>query len=247
LLTLIITFAFCITSFSQNDTVVNRDKSVLTKRNVLKWNLTPMMWSVKNVNLSYERVTSSNRSFSVNTGYFVLPSFGSYDSINIERAKKKWGFSISGDKRFYFKNRNTRSAPDGLYWGVFGSLHYYRFENEFTLVNSEIAEGKLTLDGNFNMLSAGVELGYQFVLKNNLTIDLIFIGPSISTYSANLGISGNLKVNEESEYIEAIYDVLISKYPGIDNLIKEKNISDSGALFSVGPGLRYMIQIGYRF
>ncbi len=46
------------------------------KRNVLKWNLTPMIWSIKNVNLSYERVTSSHGSFSVNAGYFILPLLG---------------------------------------------------------------------------------------------------------------------------------------------------------------------------
>ena len=230
-----------------SNSVIDSSKNLLTKRNVLKWNLTPMMWSVKNINLSYERVTSNHGSFSVNAGYFVLPSTGFYDSINISRANKKWGFSVSGDKRFYFKKRNTKLAPDGLYWGIFGSVHYYEFANSFEITNSEVASGNLDLNGRFGIISAGVELGYQFVLKNNLTIDLIFMGPALSSYSANLSIDGNLDVDEDSEYIKALYDILIAKYPGADKLINEKKIKDNGSLLSIGPGLRYMIQIGYRF
>lgn len=233
--------------FGQSDTTQIDSTLDLSRRNVLKWNLTPMIWSIQNINLSYERITSSHGSFSVNAGYFVLPSTGIYDSLNISRDNKKWGFSVSGDKRFYFKKRNTKYAPDGLYWGIFGSFHHYDFENSLEVINSDIAHGKLNINGNFSMISAGVELGYQFVLKNNLTIDLIFIGPSISTYSAKLGIEGDLQVDKESEYIKALYDVLIAKFPGADKLLEEKVIKDNGALFSVGPGLRYMIQIGYRF
>ncbi len=157
------------------------------------------------------------------------------------------GIHKSGDKRFYFKKRNPSLAPDGLYWGIFGSVHYYEFESSFKIVNSTIAKGDLILNGNIGIISAGVELGYQFVLKNNLTIDLIFIGPALATYSAKLGISGNLQVDKDSEYIQAIYDVLVARFPGIDKLLEEKSIKDNGSLFTFGPGLRYMIQIGYRF
>ncbi len=220
---------------------------LLTKRNVLKWNLTPMIWNYRNINISYERVTSNNGSFSVNAGYFVLPKISLADSFNIERNKKNRGFSISGDKRYYFKKRNTGLAPDGLYWGIFGSVHYYEFETSFKIVNSTIAKGELILNGNIGIISAGVELGYQFVLKNNITIDLIFMGPALSTYSAKLGISGNAQVDKDSEYIQAIYDVLVAKFPGIDKLLEEKSVKDNGTVFALGPGLRYMIQIGYRF
>lgn len=221
--------------------------NMFLKRNVLKWNLTPMIWDIKNINLSYERATSEHRSFSINAGYFVLPTGSLADSFNINKTSKNFGFSVSGDYRFYFKKRNKNFAPDGLYWGVFGSVHYYEFESSFEVIDSDIAKGDFILNGNLGILSAGVELGYQFVLKNNLTIDLIFMGPSISRYSGELGISGDLQVDEESEYIKAIYDVIVSKFPGADKLLKEKNISSKGNVFSIGPGLRYMIQIGYRF
>jgi hypothetical protein len=219
------------------------------KRNVLKWNLTPMIWSYQNLNISYERVTSDRGSFSVNAGYFVLPSLlgSTVDSFNIQKSVKNFGFSISGDKRYYFKKRNTGMAPDGIYWGIFGSFHYYEFETAFEIVNSSLASGDAILNGNIGIVSAGVELGYQFVLKNNLTIDLIFMGPALSTYSGKIGISGNVEIDENSEYIQGIYDVLVARYPAIDKLLDEKSIKNNGTVFSLGPGMRYMIQIGYRF
>jgi len=70
------------------------------RKNVIRWNLTPMLlWSNKNVNISYERVLKPYRSFSVNAGYFELPSLtkGLLDSLNIQRSQKKWGLSVSGD------------------------------------------------------------------------------------------------------------------------------------------------------
>lgn len=219
------------------------------KRNVLKWNLTPMMWSYKNFNLSYERTTSNHGSFSVNAGYFIVPILnGSLaDSFNIKNTNKNYGFSISGDKRYYFKKRNVSPAPDGLYWGIFGSVHYTGFENTFEVVNSELAKGDLILKGNLAIFSAGVELGYQFVFKNNLTVDLIFMGPALSSYSGKLGISGDLQVDKESEYLQGIYDAIVARYPGVDKLLDEKSIKGNGTVLGFGPGLRYMVQIGYRF
>ena len=73
------------------------------------------------------------------------------------------------------------------------------------------------------------------------------MGPALSTYSAKIGISGDLQVDENSEYIKALYDVLIAKYPGADKLLQEKSIKNNGTMLGVGPGLRYVIQIGYRF
>ncbi len=224
--------------------------SVDYKKNVIRWNMTPfLIWDKRNINIGYERVVKPYRSFSVNAGYFVLPSLVEdlYDSINIERTGKKWGFTVSGDYRFYFKNRNTRMAPDGLYWGVYGSYHHYEFENTITVFNNELIDGTATLGSNINIFSTGVELGYQFIIKERLSIDLIFMGPSLSMYSKNFVLSGDLEADEESEYLQAVYDILTTTIPGFEQLIQDKEVSTNGANLSMGFGLRYMIQIGYRF
>ncbi|MCF8364519.1 MAG: autotransporter outer membrane beta-barrel domain-containing protein [Bacteroidales bacterium] len=218
------------------------------KRNVLKWNVTPFfLWGSQNINLSYERVLKPYRTFSINAGYFVLPSLGSFDSLNFTNERNKSGFSISGDYRFYFKGRNTRNAPDGLYWAVYGSYHHYQFQNDFEVNNSPTIQGKLDLDGSVNVFSAGVELGYQFLIKDRFTIDLIFMGPSLSVYTGQLKLDGDLTVDEKDEYLKAIRDILTGKFPFLDDLVEYGGFSEKGTSTSFGYGFRYMIQLGYRF
>lgn len=218
------------------------------KKNTIKWNLSPfLLWGYPNFNFSYERVLKQYRSFSVNAGIFHLPSTGIYDSLNIPAAKKQSGFTISGDYRFYFKKRNLHQAPDGLYWGPYASFHHYQFENDITVINNPNIQGKIDLDGNVNIFSAGVELGYQFIIKERLSIDLVFMGPSLSVYSGGLKLGGQLTSEEYEDYLNAIRDILTSKLPLLDELIKEGGFNDKGVSTSIGFGLRYLIQIGYRF
>ena len=220
-------------------------------KNVIKWNMTPfLLWSKKNINIGYERILSPYRSFSVNAGYFELPSLfkGLADSLEIQSSNKKWGFSVSGDYRYYFKNRNKRMAPDGLYWGIFASYYHYQFENDVTIINNPTIQGNLKFGANIDIFNAGVELGYQFVLwKDRMTIDVIFMGPSLSMYAKKFTLGGDISVDEEDEYLKAIYDILSATIPGFDQLTTEGELSTSGINVSMGFGLRYMIQVGFRF
>lgn len=237
--------SYCSTLFSQ-DSVPEFPEGY--KRNTIKWNMTPfLLWGSANINLSYERVLSSNRSFSVNAGYFVLPSSGLYDSLNISTERKKAGFTVSGDYRFYLSKRNRHPAPDGIFWGVYGSFHHYQFQNDVSVINSDAVQGSLLLDGRLNIISAGVELGYQFVIKERFSVDLIFMGPSLSAYNTGMTLEGKLDINDHEEYIQAIYDLLSARYPGFSELVTTGERNSKGAKTSMGFGLRYLIQIGYRF
>jgi hypothetical protein len=219
------------------------------RRNVIKWNLTPfLLWDKRNINLSYERVLKPNRSFSVNAGYFVMPSLHLFDTLEFYNTKKKNGFSVSGDYRFYFKKRNKNLAPDGLYWAVYSSIHYYQFSNDIKVIDNPDIQGELFLAGKYGIFAAGVELGYQFVvIKDRMTVDLIFMGPSLSVYSGQMKLSGALDTDLEDEYLEGIRDILFSQVPGLEKLVKEGEVNSNGVSTSLGPGLRYMIQVGYRF
>lgn len=224
--------------------------SVDYKKNVIRWNITPfLIWSKKNINIGYERVTKPYRSFSINVGYFELPQFTKnlFDSLQIENTTKRAGFTVSGDYRMYFKKRNKKMAPDGLYWGAYGSYHYTQFENDIVVFKANSAQGDLLFGAQFSMLSAGLEIGYQFIIKERLSIDLVFMGPSLTMYTSQLKLGGELDIDEEDEYVQAIYDVLKNTIPGFDKLINDGAVTSSGANFSMGFGLRYLIQIGYRF
>ena len=251
-ITLLLTFGFiiCLIQPSLGQKGYEFPDSVDYKKNVIKWNLTPfLLWSKKNINIGYERVVSPYRSFTVNAGYFELPQFTKklFDSLEIKNSTDRSGFAISGDYRFYFKKRNRRMAPDGLYWGVYGSFHHTQFKNDIVILNNPSIQGDLLFGAKLNILAAGVELGYQFIIKERLSIDLIFMGPSLSMYQNQLTLGGAVDVDEEDEYIQAVYDVLKNIIPGFDNLVKDGEVTSSGSNLSMGFGLRYMVQIGYRF
>ncbi len=218
------------------------------KHNVIKWNPTPfVLWSRKNINFSYERVLKPHRTFSVNLGYFELPSLGVLEDVLVENKVGKGGFTVSGDYRFYFKNRNTRMAPDGLYWGPFASIHHYGFSHDMTFIDNPSLQGTANLSASMSIASLGVQLGYQFVIKDRFTMDLIFIGPALSFYGIDVNLSGNVDINEEDEYLKALYDMLVNKIPGMEDLLDVGSIKKQGLTTSAGPGFRYMIQLGYRF
>lgn len=217
-------------------------------RNVIKWNMTPyILWSSRDINLSYERVLKPYRSFSVNVGYFELPISGyQYDTLYFSSGSQKGGFSASGDYRFYFKNRNRKLAPDGLYWGFYGSYHYTHFGSDVEIRDSNVGSGSFQTQVNFSILSGGIELGYQFAIKKHFVVDLVFMGPSISLYTGKILLAGTIDIQDE-EYEQAIRDALLGKLPFLDELIEKGEVKDSGVMTSMGLGMRYLIQIGYRF
>lgn len=218
------------------------------KRNIIKWNITPfVLWSPKNINLSYERILKPNRSFSLNAGFFELPTADIYDSLDIQSDVKDWGFTVSGDYRYYVTKRNPGSAPDGLYWGPFASYHYYQFENLITVIDNPDIEGDVFLNGRYNVFSGGIQIGYQFIIKEKLSIDMVFLGPSLSFVSGSFEHHGQITSEEYKEYIEAIRDMLISNSRIINYLYREDLIDETGVTTSFGLGFRYLVQIGYRF
>jgi hypothetical protein len=225
--------------------------SVKYKKNIIRWNVTPfLVWSNNNINFSYERVLKPYRSFSVNAGYFVLPSLVSgrlLDSLDINNSNSKSGFNLSADYRFYFKKLNLSTAPAGLYWGVYGSYYFYQFENSANILDNNVVQSTVVLGGKLNIISAGVELGYQFIIKERLSIDIIFLAPSISAYSTKLTLDGNLDINKENEYLQAIYNAMVAKIPGFEELVDGGYTNYTGFNTNVGLGVRYMVQIGYRF
>jgi hypothetical protein len=224
--------------------------SVKYKKNVIRWNITPfILWGSNNINFSYERVLKPYRSVSVNAGYWVIPTFAKgrlLDSLNITHYNKKSGFNLAADYRFYFKKLNVAMAPAGLYWGVYGSYYHYQFENAADL-HTDGVQSQVTFGGRLNVMSVGLELGYQFIIKERLSIDLIFLAPSIAAYNTKLTLNSNLNIDQENEYLKAIYDALAAKIPGFDQLANGGYSANSGVQTNIGVCARYLVQIGYRF
>ena len=155
------------------------------------------------------------------------------------------GFLASADYRFYF-SRNKYAIPDGLYWGPYATYYYFDYGSEVNVFKTDVISGDGRIQSYLNMVMVGVQMGYQFVLWDRFTVDFILIGPAVGFYNAQLHLGGDISVEDE-EYMQGVWDALVSIFPGMDQLIGEGALETNGSFRHNGLGFRYVIQIGYRF
>ena len=218
-------------------------------RNIIKFNPTPMvLFDVRNLTFSYERLLKNNQSVVIQAGYLVFP-FLTDDTvaglINIT-GRTRSGINLAFDYRYYVLPRNTRPAPDGLYIG--GYLSYYGFtsENTFNILPTSL-ENTGTMNGNLNMTNLGFLLGYQFVFNKRFTIDCLLFGPSLSIYSGSFKIGGALDEEEIAAIDEELIGKLLERYPYLGTIFSEDQLLFTGKKTGFDIGFRYSIQLGYHF
>ena len=246
-LVLFILFVISYSMFAQEqDTIAHSNK-----KNTIRWNLTPMfIIGPKSIVLGYERVITPHQTASINIGYLEKAPFeDKYGNVvflfdDVERG----GYDISIDYRFYFKNRNKRLVPDGVYWGPYFSYINLWYSGESTIYDDNgISINTIGINTDLKMYSVGLQLGYQFVIKNRFTVDLIFIGPSYTHYSAKLKFNAKTELDENSEFYQNTKEILEKLVPGGSIILNEQEVTSSGKVDFDYFGFRYVIQIGYRF
>jgi hypothetical protein len=199
--------------------------------------------------MGYERVLNKRQSISANIGHLQLPTL----ITTKEGSPVEWisnlrntGFVGSLDYRFYFK-RNRYAIPDGLYWGPFMTYYYFDNKAAIELFKNDVAQGSAEVQTYLSALMVGVQLGYQFVLGDHWTIDLILLGPGIGFYDLQLGIDADAQLEGDPEYLQGVYDALVSIFPGAERLFEEQVIKENGSSSFNGAGFRYVVQVGFRF
>jgi hypothetical protein len=237
--------------FSQVVTQVN-DSTLLKKnrKNTVKLNLTsPMIFGDNNYVLGYERTIGKHQSFSVHLGTFSL---GQLLDINTDSIKglttdiKSYGMSVSGDYRFYLKKENKYNSPHGIYIGPY--FAYNRFSRDFEFeANTASFSGKLNADFLFSVTTVGFQLGYQFVFRDRITLDMILFGPGVSRYKYKAELSTNLDAEEESELFQKINEKLQEKIPGFSLVIEPTTFEKTGSVNTTSFGYRYIVMLGFRF
>ncbi len=239
------------------DTTNEKELKPLTDyKNTIRWNITPMViFGNRNVNLGYERVISEKETVSLNVGYLEIPLiFTTSEQIEyVEGDRERGGFSIFLDYKRYINNRNKRSAPEGIYWGVFTGVYNQKFGNHYKASyigdDGTEFEGEADIKTTINSYNFGLELGYQFVFYDRFTVDLILVGPATSLYTGKLSgeFSGNLNESEAfKDFVENIYD----KVPWLKDAVNGDELYAEGSStnFKVfGGNFRYVLQVGYRF
>lgn len=245
LLAIVLTFIICNQSHAQLHE--NNQKQL---NNTFRMNVSNTLLFGKHCLIfGYERTLNNNQSISINMGQFSIPkinlhNFGIFRKISSETRES--GFSASLDYRFYLKTENKYNAPRGVYFGPYFS--YNKFNRTYDVsINTSIYEGDLKAKLNLEIPTFGMQLGYQFVFKNRISLDLVLIGPGISYYKFALGLSTDLDPAIEAELLTLIDDAISKRLPGFDLVINSGEFRETGMLKTFGMGFRYVVMLGYRF
>ncbi len=222
-----------------------------TFKNTVRINVTPVLITgqLGSFTMGYERVLGKHQTISANIGHLQLPTL----ITTKDGSPVKWisnlrntGFIGSLDYRFYFK-RNRYAVPDGLYWGPFVTYYYFDNKAGVELFKNDVAQGSAEVQTYLSALMVGVQLGYQFVLGKRWTIDLILLGPGVGFYDLQMGIDADAQLEGDPEYLQGVYDALVSVFPGAEKLFDEQRIDAKGTSSFNGAGFRYVFQVGFRF
>ena len=235
----------------------NKAKEFLPLKNVVRFNPTPNILGFKSAIFGYERVVFPNQSFSVNAGFLAFqPSakkIARTDSLNsiygLDQTRDNKGFALSADYRFYLKKENKYPAQRGVYVGPYVSTYYLESTNTISSTDNSGINSSIGIGTNVLIFNIGAELGYQFVIKNRITIDLVLAGPSISRYRLRMKGIGQLTIDdpELKESLKALRDLLVNQYNWLEPLFNGEEIEITGKVSTWSLGMRYLVQVGYRF
>jgi Protein of unknown function (DUF3575) len=232
----------------QFENVIGQETPAL-RRNTIKLDLTSNLLFRNALNVSYERVTKPNQTYCITLGYQQFPKLSSLGTgiETTDDSKKRTGFKVGGEYRFYLKKENKFQAPHGVYIGPYASYLYFNNERDLRFTAEDGTVTDAFFKSTISVLNIGFQVGYQFVLNDRWTIDLAFIGPSISRYGAKFRLDGNFDIDEEHEYQNEILKTLVDRFPLLDDLIKDKEVDAKGTFDRWGYGYRYQVLVGYRF
>ena len=222
-------------------------KDKFNRKNTLSLNITnPVLLSMQFQSISYERVLKNNQTFSVSLGKFSLPKFGEdlADSLGMNTDYKDKGFHFSADYRFYLKKENKYAAPRGIYIAPYYTFNHLNRQNSWN-IDGVVDEVYTNL--KFEIHTLGVELGYQFVFWDRLSLDMIMMGPGVGFYGLKTEIGTNMDPEKEAEFFEKLNELLADKLPGYGTVIEPGDFKKTGSFNSVDIGFRYIVRVGFRF
>lgn len=216
------------------------------KSNLIKLNLWPL--SVGNIALEYER--SLNEHLSINGTISYRPKanlpFKSLwesafdDDNNILGEAKLGAFSLTPEVRFYISNKEVLK---GFYIAPFVKYANYSVQTKITVDESNYHR-EVHISGTLNAFTAGVAVGNQWKLGENIYLDWRIVGPSYGFNNGKFEGKTPLNTDEQREVKRQLEEF-------DSNLMKiKKEVNADGVILSTsGPfaGIRTALSIGYRF
>lgn len=220
------------------------------RKNVIRYNLSgAMLFGIdKYIVLGYERVIGKHQSFSLNFGVASLPKLVtiSTDSLKVSKDQKNSGFNLSVDYRFYLKKENRYSPPHGLYIGPYYFFNQFKRENKWEYTATSTT-GFVDTNTNFTIHGLGVQMGYQFILWKRVALDFVMVGPGLGIYNYKAKFTDNLDPEIKEQLLSGLQQMLTQKFPGMNYVFSDDQISGNGTLNTTSAGYRFIIHVGYNF
>jgi opacity protein-like surface antigen len=245
----LLSFLFFLLMSDTASAQADSSKQMRHYKNVIRYNLSSafIFGADKYIVFGYERVVSSHQSFSINIGGASLPKLVTVntDSFSTQKDRKRNGYNISADYRFYLSKENTHAIPHGVYIGPYYSYNQFNRETEWTHTGSTNRD--ILTTSNFSIHTIGFEAGYQFILWKRLALDFVMAGPGLGFYKCKASFDGNVNAEDKEQLLEGVKQLLTQKFPGMDFVFSEKQFDSNGTLKTSAIGYRYIIHIGFLF
>jgi len=246
--------SFFVCLFCVKTTVSQPDEDSIQKqkqyKNVIRYNLSGalLFGADKYIVFGYERVIKPHQSISVNFGKASLPRLVNIvtDSFALNGDKKSTGINASIDYRFYLAKENKFQTPHGLYIGPYYSFNKFDRDSRWDRTRSGAASF-VTTNTEFTINTLGFELGYQLVLWKRLTLDFLMVGPGIGLYDYHVKFDGDITPADKEQLLDGLKQMLTQKFPGMNFVFSDEEISSNGTLNTTAMSYRYLIHIGFLF
>jgi hypothetical protein len=218
-------------------------------KNTVRINLSnPMIFGWKYNVIGYERVIKDYQTASVSFGRIAFPKLElvNTDSLGITDQINDKGYNFSLDYRFYLRKENKYQAPRGVYIGPYYALNHFSRDIKWDLL-TETFDGSVTSNSKITANFFGFQLGYQFILWNRMSIDMILMGPGWWAFNMRTDFDTTLSEEDAAVLLKKLNEALQEKFPGSDLVIQAEDFETTKFSRSDMVGFRYMINLGFRF
>jgi hypothetical protein len=196
---------------------------------------------------SYERAIGKHTSVNLGLGYKTEE--GLVVLSGIDRAQLKTnditysGFKIVPEFRYYLNESINGAMLSGFYFGAY--LKYSSFKSDLigTFIDSEDESFDIAYEGDIDVTSVGLMIGYKLPVGKHFFVDFLIAGPGTGSYKFKL----ENRIPPPDEFYDvlnqALEDYSLFDIINADFEFKDRKLNSN---FSVAS-FRYGISVGYSF
>jgi len=237
----------CQTSYSQDSSFTNFEKTKISRPNNIKINTISLPFS--NISLIYERGIVPRLSAEIGINYKyggVAPKLLSVNNssigVNMDEIR---GLSITPEIKYYLKTCDP-TLLEGFYVGAY--LRYTKYQSGINFSHNVISQTTNEYRAEIGMreMGVGIKLGYQLLIKKRFSVDFLFFGPRFSNYK----FAYEFKDAPSQEFYDDLSDYLndvLDRFGRDGNVnIKKSGEAEASTSFSF-VNMRFGLSLGYTF